>query len=492
MSGLTLGFEGAGYLKQIGSAVSSLAVGQRVAFIARGAVATHVRTKSSSIHILPPNMTFEDGASIPLVFMAAYQSMMEVARLSRGERVLIHSAAGGLGQAMIQIAQYLGAEIFVTVSTADKRKLLTKRYGIKDEHIFSSRDLDFTKSIKRITHGQGVDVIINTLSGEALRQTWGCIAPFGRFVQLGKQDVLSNNGLDMKPFSANTSFSMVNIQELSRIAPDRVAALLSKVFELFRSGELRPVYPVNIFDYSDIQSAFRTMQSGLHVGKLVMKASEHSVIPALPHDAHPLELRPDATYVLVGGLGGLGRGIATYLADHGAKHLAFFSRSSTIKPVAQELLDRLHSQDVEATVYVCDVTDADTLRNAITRISNEMPPIKGVIHGAMVLRDGLFETMSYENWTQATAPKIRGSWNLHTLLPPNLDFFIMLSSLAGILGHRGQSNYCAGNTYQDALAHYRHSLGLPARVIDLGAVGGLGWFEENKESLKIAETMQNL
>ncbi|KAL8682925.1 MAG: hypothetical protein Q9186_001088 [Xanthomendoza sp. 1 TL-2023] len=234
------------------------------------------------------------------------------------------------------------------------------------------------------------------------------------------------------------------------------------------------------------------MQSGLHVGKLVMKASEHSVIPALPHDAYPLELRPDATYVLVGGLGGLGRGIATYLADHGAKHLAFFSRSSTIKPDAQELLDRLHSQDVEATVYVCDVTDADTLRNAITRISNEMPPIKGVIHGAMVLRDGLFETMSYENWTQATAPKIRGSWNLPTLLPPNLDFFIMLSSLAGILGHHGQSNYCAGNTYQDALAHYRHSLGLPARVIDLGAVGGLGWFEENKESLKIAETMQNL
>ncbi|KAL8810423.1 MAG: hypothetical protein Q9200_002591 [Gallowayella weberi] len=492
MPGLNLGIEGAGYVKQMGLAVSGCSVGEKVAFIARGAIATHVRIKCSSMRILPPDMTFEDGASIPLVFMAAYQSLMEIARLSRGETVLIHSAAGGLGQAMIQIAQHVGAEIFVTVSTAEKRKLLMERYGIEDEHIFSSRDFEFTKGIQRITNGQGVDVIINTFTGEALRQTWTCIAPFGRFVQLGNQGALSSDGLEMRPSSANTSFSMVNIQELSRIAPSKVVALMSKVFELFRTGELRPVYPVEVFDYSDIQTAFRTMQSGLHVGKLVMTASKHSIIPALPHDAHPLELRPDATYVLVGGLGGLGRGIATYLADHGAKHLVFFSRSATIKPVAQALLDRLHDQDVEARVHICDVTDADTLRHTITRINNEMPPIKGVIHGAMVLRDGLFESMTYEKWTQATAPKIRGSWNLHNLLPTDLDFFIMLSSLAGILGHGGQSNYCAGNTYQDALAHYRHSLGLPARVIDLGAVGGLGWFEENKESLKMAETMQNL
>ncbi|KAL8808019.1 MAG: hypothetical protein Q9182_000297 [Xanthomendoza sp. 2 TL-2023] len=491
-SGLDLGFEGSGYVKQMGSAVSGFSIGERVAFYARGAIATHVRISSSSVHVLPPDMALEDGASVPLVFMAAYWSLVEIARLSGGERVLIHSAAGGLGQAMIQIAQHVGAEVFVTVSTTEKRKLLMKRYGIEDEHVFSSRDFDFTEGIKHITHGQGVDVIVNTLSGEALRQTWTCIAPFGRFVQLGDPGALTSNGLDMRPSPANTSFSMVNIKELSRTAPSKVAVLMKKVFELFRSGELRPVYPVEIFDYSDIQTAFRTMQSGLHIGKLVMTASKQSVIPALPYDAHPLELRPDATYVLVGGLGGLGRGIATYLADHGAKHLVFFSRSTTIKPVAQALLDRLHDQDVVARVHVCDVTDADTLRHAITQINNEMPPIKGVIHGAMVLRDGLFESMTYENWTQVTAPKIRGSWNLHNLLPTDLDFFVMLSSIAGILGHGGQSNYCAGNTYQDALAHYRHSLGLPARVIDLGAVGGLGWVEENKGSLKVTETMQNL
>lgn len=264
------------------------------------------------------------------------------------------------------------------------------------------------------------------------------------------------------------------------------------MFDLFRLGALKVVHPVTVFDYSDIQTAFRTMQNGLHVGKLVLKASENSVIPTLPYDAHPMELSPNATYVLVGGLGGLGRGLAPYLAEHGAKHLAFFSRTDDVQPAAQKVLDQLRGQNVEAKIIVCDVTNSEALKRAVAQIGNEMPPIKGVVQGAMVLRDGLFETMSYENWNQATTPKIQGSWNLHEQMPRDLDFFIMLSSLAGIVGNRGQSNYCAGNTYQDQLANYRRSQGLAGQAVDLGAIGGLGWFEENKENLKFAETMQNL
>lgn len=255
---------------------------------------------------------------------------------------------------------------------------------------------------------------------------------------------------------------------------------------------LQVVHPVTVFDYSDIQTAFRNMQNGLHTGKIVLKASEESIIPALPHDQHPLELRANATYVLVGGLGGLGRGLAPYLAEHGAKHLAFFSRTDDVQPAAQKILDQLREQEVEAKVIVCDVANPDALKKAVAQIGRDMPPIKGVIQGAMVLRDGLFETMPYENWSQATTPKIQGSWNLHEQMPRDLDFFIMLSSLAGILGNRGQSNYCAGNTFQDQLAIYRREQGLVGQVIDLGAIGGLGWFEENKENLKFAETMQNL
>lgn len=237
---------------------------------------------------------------------------------------------------------------------------------------------------------------------------------------------------------------------------------------------LKVVQPVSVFDYSDIQTAFRTMQNGLHTGKIILRATEHSVIPAFPHDTHAIRLSLDATYVLIGGLGGLGRGLAIYLADHEAKHIAFLSRTGVVQPNARKTLDQLMERSIGAKIYVCDVTDPEALERAISLIGIEMPPIKGVIQGAMMLRDGLFEKMTYERWSQATSPKIQGSWNLHELMPHNLDFFIMLSSVAGIVGNGGQSNYCAGNTYQDQLAHYRRSLGLPGQVIDLGAIGGLG------------------
>lgn len=286
--------------------------------------------------------------------------------------------------------------------------------------------------------------------------------------------------------------ALTSTQEICRHAPKKAALLLSKVFNLFHLGVLKVVHPVTTYDYSEIEAAFRTMQNNKHTGKIVLQPSETSMIPALPHDAHPLALSPGATYVLVGGLGGLGRGLAIYLADHGARNLAFFSRTAEVPPAAQKILDQLQGRKLEAKVYVCDITDADALSKTMNQLAVEMPPIKGVIQGAMVLRDGLFEAMPYDNWVSATKPKIQGSWNLHSYMPQDLDFFVMLSSLAGILGNRGQSNYCAGNTYQDALAYYRRSLGLSGQVIDLGAVGGLGWFEENKEDLKFAEQMQNL
>ena len=234
------------------------------------------------------------------------------------------------------------------------------------------------------------------------------------------------------------------------------------------------------------------MQSRSHTGKLVLKATEHAVIPALTHNIHPMKLHSEATYVVVGGLSGLGQGLATYLADHGAKHLALFSRTGNVRPAAQEALDQLKEINVEAKIYVCNVTDSEALERTIARISDEMPPIKGVIQGAMVLRDGLFENMSYADWRLVTTPKIEGSWNLHQLMPRDLDFFIMLSSVAGIKGTRGQSNYCAGNTYQDQLAHYRRSLGLAAQAIDLGAIEGLGYFEEHRDEIGISEIEENL
>lgn len=257
-------------------------------------------------------------------------------------------------------------------------------------------------------------------------------------------------------------------------------------------GVLKVVHPVSVFDYSQMEEAFRTMQNGNHAGKIVLKVTNESTVPAFPHDTHPLKLHSSATYILIGGLGGLGRGLAVYLADHGAKNIAFFSRTDELRPEAETLLADLRARNIKCPVYACDITNTSLLADTIAKITTTLPPIKGVIQGAMVLKDGLYENMPYENWIQATRPKIQGSWNLHETLPKDLDFFIMLSSVAGILGNRGQSNYCAGNTYQDGLAHYRNSLGLAARSIDLGAIGGIGWMEENKGSLNFAKTMENL
>lgn len=268
--------------------------------------------------------------------------------------------------------------------------------------------------------------------------------------------------------------------------------MLRKDFELLRTEELKPVHPVSIYDYSNIETAFRSVQNGNHIGKIVLKATKDSVVPAVSTDSHPLTLNPNATYVLAGGLGGLSRGLALYMADHGAKHLTFFTRSDEVRLEARTTLDLLKNKGVQTAVYACDVGDEESLKSTLAKMARETPPVKGIIQGAMVLQDGLFERMPYKNWVTATYPKIQGSWNLHKFMPKDLDFFILLSSIAGILGNRGQSNYCAGNIYQDQLAHYRVANGLPALCVDLGAIGGIGWFEENKEGLALAKTMEKL
>ena len=275
-------------------------------------------------------------------------------------------------------------------------------------------------------------------------------------------------------------------------APTRAGKLLQKVFSLVRNGELKAVKPVLVFDYSNIEQAFRTVQEDQIDGKVVLSLTEKSMVPALLHNTNVLKLSSNATYVLAGGLGGIGRALAIYLAEHGAGHLAFLSRTGRLLPQAQEVLDQLRRRNVHAAVYACDITDQEQLKETILKIQTEMPQIKGVIQAATVLKDGLFESMSYENWVQATRPKIDGSWNLHKTMPKDLDFFVMLSSISGIMGNRGQSNYCAGNTYQDALAHYRQSLGLTAHTIDLGAVSGMGWLEEHRGSLALATAMAGL
>jgi acyl transferase domain-containing protein/D-arabinose 1-dehydrogenase-like Zn-dependent alcohol dehydrogenase/SAM-dependent methyltransferase/NADP-dependent 3-hydroxy acid dehydrogenase YdfG len=474
-----LGVDVAGVISRVGPAVTRLKAGDRVYCCGlTGFCANFARIHQSAPHIIPEGMTMEHACSIPAVFMTAYACLYDVGRLEKGESVLIHAAAGGLGQALIQLAKHIGAEIYVTVGTQAKKQLMLD-LGIAEDHIFSSRGLSFAQGVMRMTSGRGVDVVVNSLAGEALRKSWECVADFGRFVEVGKVDIYGNTGVEMMPFLQNRSFMGFNLEHLARVNIPKTAKLAENVHTLLLEGAITPVEPVKVFDYSAMEAAFRTLQQGRHTGKLVLKISADSKVQALPKPATPVALDPNATYVLAGGLGGLGRSQAVYMAKHGARHLIFLSRSGAAKEEAIQTLRELRSMGVKAEALACDIADLDQLRTSISSVSKIFPPIKGLVQGAMVLSDKLLDTMTHEQWLTATRPKVDGTWNLHKVLPKDMDFFIMLSSCSGILGGRSQANYAAGNTFQDAFAVYRRSLGLKAQSIDLGITTGVGWVEEN-------------
>lgn len=264
-----------------------------------------------------------------------------------------------------------------------------------------------------------------------------------------------------------------------------ISRLIKSTFEMIKDGLIRQITPLKTFSFSEISAAFQGANNPEQMSHIVLKANDNDIVPVIPRDEHPLNLSPTATYVLAGGLGGLGRSLAHLLVTHGAKNLAFISRSGAVSSAQVSFLSSLKSQHINAQIYKCDICDATQLSNAIKQCSDEMPPIRGVIQGAAVVRDAIFENMAYEDWISATQPKIQGSWNLHSLLPQDLDFFVFLSSSAGVIGARGQANYAAGNAFQDSLAHHRRKIGMKAVSLDLGPILGVGMVAEDEATLDI-------
>ncbi len=279
ISDSVLGLECSGIVTKVGSNVTSFKSGDRVMAFTEGSFATKVRAPAAVVQPIPEGMDFEVAASIPLIYSTAYYSLFDAARLQAGETILIHAAAGGVGQAAIILAQHLHAEIFVTVGSEEKKTLLMKAYGIREDHIFNSRNLDFAKGIMRMTDGKGVDVVLNSLAGEALRQTWNCIAMFGRFIEIGKKDIVGNTGLDMAPFMRNVSFISVNLLVIGRKCIKLTARIMEDVVALIRKGVIRAIEPVTKFPYSEVEQAFRFLQGGKSPGKVVVVPHEEDVVP---------------------------------------------------------------------------------------------------------------------------------------------------------------------------------------------------------------------
>lgn len=474
-----IGSDVSGIVTRLGQKCSGLRIGDKVAACRMNSFRSLVRCPRTHVVKVPDSLSLADGASLSTTFVTAWQCLNDRAHLCAGETVLIHSAAGGTGQAAMQVARYLGANIIATVGTEDKKELLIERYGIAPDHILSSRDTSFALGVKRLTGDRGVDVVFNSLSGEGLVASWECVAPFGRFIEIGKKDIIASNSLPMAQFARNVSFSAYDLSEMLLERAELASAALQQILSLIEQKKMSPAHPLQVFGAGEVEKAFRALQTGKTMGKIVVEFRPDEQVEALVETKSSLSLDPNAAYVIAGGLGDLGRAISHWLVGRGARTLILLSRSARPKtPEAQEFVSKLRDQGVNLVIKPCDISDANAVATALSA-SPDMPIIKGCIQATMVLHDAAFEAMSYEAWQESLASKVAGTWNLHEALPRGMDFFIMLSSVASTCGTRGQANYAAGNAFQNAVAHYRVSVGERATALALGPFFDVGVMSDN-------------
>jgi NADPH:quinone reductase-like Zn-dependent oxidoreductase/aryl carrier-like protein len=457
---IPFGGECAGTVSAVGEGVSELRPGDEVLAVAPASFAAFAVTDAALVVPKPPAMDFEEAATIPITFLTAHYALNHLARLQAGERVLIHAGAGGVGLAAIQLAQGADAEIFATAGSPEKREFLTS-VGVK--HVLDSRSLAFADEILEITHGRGVDVVLNSLPGEFISRSLAVLAPYGRFLEIGRTDIYQNRQLGLLPFQNNLSYTAIDLEKVCRERPELLRSLFLELMERFENGMLRPL-PHRVFEAPDCVAAFRHMARRRNIGKVVISMG------TAREDAQPDPgaLRPDATYLVTGGCGALGSLLAERLVERGARHLALLGRSAPSEEVAERLAS-LGESGASVRVFLADVTDPDALAAALDEIRKELPALRGVFHAAGCVDDGLLTQLDVARFRSVLAPKVDGAWNLHALTRHDpLDRFVLFSSVASLLGSPGQGNYAAANAFQDALARYRRARGRPATAINWG------------------------
>ncbi|KAJ4422355.1 Type I Iterative PKS [Gnomoniopsis sp. IMI 355080] len=470
--------DAAGIVTRMGpnTEASGLKIGDRVTGTLEGRFATHPRALWTGFAKMPDDMTWEEGASIPCIFLTSYLCLFDVARLQPGERVLIHAGGGGVGQSAIMLAQHAGAEVFTTCSSQAKRALLMEHYGLDADHILSSRDPSFATAIRARTGGAGVDVVINSLSGPLLKATWDCMARFGRFVEIGKVDMEAARRLDLTPLMRNAMMVGFDLIQWCMYQGSAVHQAMKTLMDLWSRKVIHAVHPIIAYPIADMETAMRRMQRGAHVGKLVLVPEPDARFKVLTRTSSLARLDvPDATYMIAGGLGGIGLALAEWMMTRGARHILVVSRRAESHPQAEPLRARGQARGCNVVVRNCDIAHRESLMALLTELASSMPPIRGVIQAAMALHDTILPKLTYEQWQSSLQPKVTGTLNLHHCSPTaGLDFFVMLSSVSGVLGLVSQANYGAGNSFQDALARHRATKGLPAVAIDLPAVSNVG------------------
>ncbi len=478
-AGPTLGLECSGVVIAVGAEVDGFGLGDRVVAFGPSSFSNHVHTKALAVSRIPPGISFEAAATIPSTFFTAYYAIHHLARLREGERILIHGAAGGVGVAAIQLAKHFGAEIFATAGSDDKRDFL-RLLGV--DHIFDSRSLAFADEILAITQGEGVDVVLNSLAGEAINRNLRILKPFGRFLELGKRDFYENTRIGLRPFRNNIAYFGIDADQLMQEQPALTQALFGEVMALFDEGILHPL-PYRLFEADEVVEAFRYMQQARQIGKIVVTYPHGIKAIHVPRpQPSPLHLAADATYLVTGGLGGFGLRTARWLVEKGARNLALISRSGPVDADAQAAIVELTARGVHVLATACDVTDRHALAGVLATIAQSMPPLRGVLHAAVVIEDSLVRNTHAAQIRKVFAPKILGALNLHLLTSAlKLDFFVLYSSATTLFGNPGQGNYVAANAWLEALAAARRAAGMPALCVRWGAIEDAGFLARNTQ-----------
>ena len=478
-SGPTLGLEFSGTIKKVGSNIKNFSEGDKVLGFAPSSFSNRIVTKANTITHIPSHISHEAAATIPSTFFTVYYSLHYLARLQPGEKILIHGATGGVGLAAIQIAKWIGAEIYATVGSEEKRDFL-RLLGI--EHIHDSRSLSFADEIMAQTQGKGVDVVLNSLAGEAINRNFQVLKPFGRFLELGKRDFYENTKIGLRPFRNNISYFGIDADQLLQVHSELTQKLYIEMMSLFSEGILHPL-PYHAFEADEIVDAFRYMQQSRQIGKIVITYRNGINKIHYPKQEGPksLSLSPNSTYLVTGGLGGFGLKTAEWLAEKGAQHLVLISRSGANTEEAKTAITQLEATGVKVFASSCDITNKEAISTLFTEIATKMPPLKGIVHSATVIDDGLILNTDANQIKRVLAPKVLGAYHLHDLtIDMALDFFILFSSATTLFGNPGQSNYVAANTCLEALAEQRRANGLPATCVAWGAIDDVGFLARNK------------
>ncbi|KAF6801007.1 pksn polyketide synthase for alternapyrone biosynthesis [Colletotrichum sojae] len=451
-----------GTITAVGSEVTCFAVGQSVVAVHSGRCQTKLRLPQSRVRPLPNNMALEKVSMTVIALTSAKYALLEAARLEKSQSVLVYGADTPIGQAAVQLAQFVGAEVFAVNEDTSTREKTSTKINLPVSHIFDTMSKKCQEAVLAHTNGLGATVVLSCGQSSPPSGCLDCLTEFGTFVDF-TQDSNSRPSTSVSLQSATVI--KADFSRLLQARPAVVERLFHNSLGLLESGKITAINSSSVLSISDLNNHVERENVK---GDFVLRIRKNAKVLVRPPRLPELSLEPGATYVLAGGLGALGLQIAEMMFQHGAGHVVFLSRSGGDK--TQTELASFPERGLKAEALRCDVSNPSHVESAVQQLEVQGCRIKGVIQCAMVLEDAIFENMTFDQWQKSTRPKIQGTVNLHTFMPKDVDFFILLSSITCVIGNAAQSNYAAGNTFEDAFAHYRRSQGLAATAIDVGLV----------------------